>query len=106
VRGHGAARAALPLVLTVIDAVGPIPVLPDGGSLDVRGLAAALALGAAGALVGSAFAFAEVSPASANPKIQTANDAFGAAHAKDDMSVATVTAAEAADMINAIEPDS
>jgi len=57
--GHGGARATLPLVPAVVDAVGPIPVLAAGGVADGRGLAAALALGAAGAVVGSAFVAAE-----------------------------------------------
>lgn len=156
--GHGAARATLPLVPAVVDAVGSIPVLAGGGIADGRGLAAALALGAAGAVVGSAFVAAEESLASANGKqrlatgsgddtakgsefdllrgidwpdgyqirtmytpffkgirdappttdaeVQAAKAAFDAAREKDDMSVATVIAGEAADMINAIEPAS
>ncbi len=63
--GHGAARATLPLVPAVIDAVGPIPVLASGRVADVRGLTAALAFGAAGVLVCSAFVAAEESLASA-----------------------------------------
>lgn len=156
--GHGAARATMPLVPAVVDAVGDIPVLAAGGIADGRGLAAALALGAAGALVGSAFVAAEESLASANGKerlakgsgddtakgsefdlmrgiewpdgytirtmdtpffqslrekppkteteIEVAKAAFDAARERDDMSVATVIAGEAADMINAIEPAS
>jgi nitronate monooxygenase len=53
--GHGAARATLPLVPAVVDAVAPIPVLAAGGIADGRGLAAALMLGAAGILAGSRF---------------------------------------------------
>lgn len=154
--GHGAARATLPLVPAVIDAVGPIPVLAAGGIADGRGLAAALALGAAGVLVGSAFVSAEESLASANGKarlvsgsgddtakgsefdlmrgiewpdgytirtldtpffkalrdappksadaIKRAQTTFDMGRGNDDMSIATVIAGEAADMINAIEP--
>lgn len=46
---------ALALVPQVVDAVAPIPVLAAGGVADGRGLAAALALGAAGANVGTRF---------------------------------------------------
>ena len=53
--GHGGGRATLPLVPAVIDAVDPIPVLAAGGIADGRGLAAALALGAQGALIGTRF---------------------------------------------------
>lgn len=53
--GHGAIRATLPLVPAVVDAVDPLPVLAAGGIGDGRGLAAALALGAAGALIGTRF---------------------------------------------------
>jgi nitronate monooxygenase len=53
--GHGESRATLPLVPAVVDAVAPTPVLAAGGIADGRGLAAALALGAEGALIGTAF---------------------------------------------------
>lgn len=53
--GHGAGRATLPLVPAVVDAVAPLPVLAAGGIADGRGLAAALMLGAQGALVGTRF---------------------------------------------------
>lgn len=53
--GHGGARATLPLVPAVIDAVAPLPVVAAGGIADGRGLAAALSLGAVGALCGTAF---------------------------------------------------
>jgi nitronate monooxygenase len=53
--GHGAARATLPLVPAVVDAVAPTPVLAAGGIADGRGLAAALVLGAQGALIGTRF---------------------------------------------------
>lgn len=57
--GHGGVRSTLPLVPAVVDAVHPIPVLAAGGVADGRGLAAALSLGAAGALVGTRFYAAE-----------------------------------------------
>ena len=53
--GHGAERSTLPLVPAVVDAVAPTPVLAAGGITDGRGLAAALMLGAQGALMGTRF---------------------------------------------------
>jgi nitronate monooxygenase len=53
--GHGGGQSTLPFVPAVIDLVGPIPVLAAGGIADGRGLAASLALGAAGALIGTRF---------------------------------------------------
>jgi len=55
--GHGArqGRSTLPFVPVVVDLAAPVPVLAAGGIADGRGLAAALALGAAGALIGSRF---------------------------------------------------
>jgi nitronate monooxygenase len=55
--GHGArrGRSTLPFVPVVVDLVAPVPVLAAGGIADGRGVAAALALGAAGALVGTRF---------------------------------------------------
>lgn len=54
--GHGAdRRSTLPLVPAVVDAVSPTPVLAAGGIADGRGLAAALALDAQGAVVGTRF---------------------------------------------------
>ncbi len=54
--GHGAdARSTLPLVPAAVDAVSPTPVLAAGIIADGRGLAAALMLGAEGALVGTRF---------------------------------------------------
>lgn len=47
------------LVPEVVDAVTPIPVLAGGGIADRRGVAAALALGAAGVWVGTRFLAAE-----------------------------------------------
>lgn len=55
--GHGARRgwSTLPFVPVVADLAAPVPVLAAGGIADGRGVAAALALGAAGALVGTRF---------------------------------------------------
>jgi nitronate monooxygenase len=52
---HGADRSTLPLVPAVGDAVAPTPVLAAGGIADGRGVAAALMLGAQGALIGTRF---------------------------------------------------
>lgn len=49
----------LPLVANVIDEVTSIPVLASGGISDGRGLAAVLALGAAGAYIGTRFLASE-----------------------------------------------
>ncbi len=51
--------ATLPLVLSVVDAVAPVPVVAAGGIADGRGLAAVLALGAAGAWIGTRFLASE-----------------------------------------------
>jgi nitronate monooxygenase len=53
--GHGAARGTLALVPAVVDAVAPLPVLAAGGIADGRGIAAALMLGAQGAVIGTRF---------------------------------------------------
>jgi nitronate monooxygenase len=55
--GHGARHGSstLAFVPVVADLAGPVPVLAAGGIADGRGVAAALALGAAGALVGTRF---------------------------------------------------
>jgi nitronate monooxygenase len=53
--GHGGRRATLPFVPVVVDLAAPTPVLAAGGIADGRGLAAVLALGAAGALIGTRF---------------------------------------------------
>jgi nitronate monooxygenase len=53
--GHGGMRSTFPFVPAVVDRVRPTPVLAAGGIADGRGLAAALALGGCGALVGTRF---------------------------------------------------
>ncbi len=54
--GHsGTTRGTMGLVPAVVDAVAPIPVVAAGGIADGRGLAAALALGAAGISMGTRF---------------------------------------------------
>jgi nitronate monooxygenase len=55
--GHGArrGRSTLSFVPVVTDLVAPTPVLAAGGIADGRGVAAALVLGAAGALIGTRF---------------------------------------------------
>jgi NAD(P)H-dependent flavin oxidoreductase YrpB (nitropropane dioxygenase family) len=47
--------AAMPLTPAVVDAIFPTPVVAAGGIADGRGLAAALALGASGAWIGTRF---------------------------------------------------
>jgi nitronate monooxygenase len=55
--GHSSTiRGTMALVPAVVDAVAPIPVVAAGGLADGRGLAAALALGASGILMGTRFA--------------------------------------------------
>ncbi|HKU95372.1 MAG TPA: nitronate monooxygenase [Vineibacter sp.] len=53
--GHGMARGTMALVPAIADAAPDIPVAAAGGIADGRGLAAALMLGADGALVGTRF---------------------------------------------------
>jgi nitronate monooxygenase len=53
--GHCGERATLPFVPAVVDIAGTTPVLAAGGVADGRGLAAALMLGAAGAIIGTRF---------------------------------------------------
>jgi nitronate monooxygenase len=63
----------LPFVPLVVDLAAPVPVLAAGGIADGRGLAAALALGAAGALIGTRFqatAEALVDPAVAKALVE------------------------------------
>jgi len=66
--GHGGTRSTLPLVPAVVDAVAPVPVVAAGGIADGRGLAAALMLGAHGALVGTRFVASEEALADAAAK--------------------------------------
>lgn len=51
--------ATMPLVPRVVDAVNPTPVVAAGGIADGRGVAAALALGAAGVWIGTRFMLSE-----------------------------------------------
>jgi NAD(P)H-dependent flavin oxidoreductase YrpB (nitropropane dioxygenase family) len=51
--GHVGWMASLPLLPMIVKAVAPLPVLSAGGIADGRGLAAALALGADGVLLGT-----------------------------------------------------
>ena len=53
--GHGGSRGTLPWVPAAVDAAAPLPVIAAGGIADGRGLAAALMLGAHGALIGTRF---------------------------------------------------
>jgi nitronate monooxygenase len=55
--------ATLPLIPAVVDAVPDTPVVAAGGIVDGRGLAAVLALGAAGAWMGTRFVLSEESGA-------------------------------------------
>lgn len=67
--GHGTShRALFPLVPAVVDAVAPLPVAAAGGIADGRQLAAALALGAAGIVVGTRFFAAREALGHANAK--------------------------------------
>jgi NAD(P)H-dependent flavin oxidoreductase YrpB (nitropropane dioxygenase family) len=53
--GHIGGMSTLPLVPEVVDVVNGVPVVAAGGIADGRGLAAALMLGAQGALIGTRF---------------------------------------------------
>ena len=57
--GHTGWVANFPLIPQVVDEVKPIPVVAAGGIGDGRGVAAALALGAVGVWVGTAFLLAK-----------------------------------------------
>jgi nitronate monooxygenase len=70
--GHGwsTGRGTMAFVPVVVDLAGSIPVLAAGGIADGRGVAAALALGASGALIGTRF---QATPeAVVDPRISTA----------------------------------
>jgi len=60
--GHVSWMASLVLIPLIVDAVAPIPVLAAGGIADGRGLAAALALGADGVLLGTRFLASDEAP--------------------------------------------
>jgi nitronate monooxygenase len=61
--GHvGSKVATMALVPAVVEAVDRVPVLAAGGIVDGRGIAAALALGAQGAWIGTRFLLAEEAP--------------------------------------------
>jgi len=66
--GHVGWMASMALVPMVVQAVAPLPVLAAGGIVDGRGLAAALALGAEGVLLGTRFLATDESPIHANLK--------------------------------------
>jgi NAD(P)H-dependent flavin oxidoreductase YrpB (nitropropane dioxygenase family) len=60
--GHVGWMASMALLPMMVDAVGATPVLAAGGIADGRGLAAALALGAQGVLLGTRFLATKESP--------------------------------------------
>lgn len=66
--GHVGWMASMPLVPMIVRAVAPVPVLAAGGIADGCGLAAALALGAEGALLGTRFMATPEAPIHANFK--------------------------------------
>jgi NAD(P)H-dependent flavin oxidoreductase YrpB (nitropropane dioxygenase family) len=75
--GHNRSVAAtMTLVPAVADAVG-VPVVAAGGIADGRGLAAVLALGAAGALLGTRFLMSEEADASAGYQERIAGAGVG-----------------------------
>jgi nitronate monooxygenase len=53
--GHGGTLATMPLVPSIVDLASGTPVLAAGGIADGRGVAAALCLGAQGAMLGTRF---------------------------------------------------
>ena len=74
--GHGVARGTISLVPAIVDHAPPtVPVIAAGGIADGRGLAAALMLGASGALLGTRFyASAEAAaPSAAKQRILEAS---------------------------------
>lgn len=66
--GHVSWMSTMTLVPMVVDAVAPKPVLAAGGVADGRGLAAAIALGADGVLLGTRFLASVESPLHPNFK--------------------------------------
>ena len=66
--GHVGVMGTLPLVRMVVKAIHPVPVVAAGGVADGAGLAAALALGADGVLLGTRFLASPESPLSSDKK--------------------------------------
>ena len=66
--GHVGWMATMAVLPMIVDAVGSTPVIAAGGIADGRGLAAALALGAQGALLGTRFLATKESPLHPNFK--------------------------------------
>ena len=66
--GHVGWMGSIVLTPMIVDAVAPVPVLTAGGIADGRGLAAALALGADGVLLGTRFLASREAPLHANFK--------------------------------------
>jgi NAD(P)H-dependent flavin oxidoreductase YrpB (nitropropane dioxygenase family) len=66
--GHVGWMASMPLVPMIVKAVEPLPVLASGGIADGSGLAASLALGAEGVLLGTRFMATPEAPIHANFK--------------------------------------
>jgi NAD(P)H-dependent flavin oxidoreductase YrpB (nitropropane dioxygenase family) len=66
--GHVGWMASMAVVPMVVQAVAPLPVLAAGGIADGRGMAAALALGAEGVLLGTRFLATDESPLHTNFK--------------------------------------
>ena len=66
--GHVGWMASMALVPMIVQAVAPLPVLAAGGIANGQGMAAALALGAEGVLLGTRFLATDESPLHANFK--------------------------------------
>ena len=66
--GHVGWMASMALVPMIVQAVAPLPVLAAGGIANGHGMAAALALGAEGVLLGTRFLATDESPLHANFK--------------------------------------
>lgn len=95
--GHTGPVGTLVLVPEVVDAVAPTPVLAAGGIVDGRGVAAALALGAQGVWVGTAFLLAEESRIPAAHKA-----AIARARSEDFVVTRAYTGKTARDVRNAV----
>jgi NAD(P)H-dependent flavin oxidoreductase YrpB (nitropropane dioxygenase family) len=76
--GHNRSVAATMTLVPAIAGAVDVPVVAAGGIADGRGLAAALALGAAGALMGTRFLMAEEADASAELQARIAAAGVGA----------------------------